>query len=70
MEGERRTDWLADGVVKQHRMLGTTVEALIGAGFALRALREWSPGPEQLAARPALAEEMDRPMMVLLAAQR
>ncbi|APT56397.1 SAM-dependent methyltransferase [Roseomonas gilardii] len=70
VEGERRTDWLADGVVKQHRMLGTTVNALIGAGFTLRALREWSPAPEQLAARPTLAEEMDRPMMALLAAQR
>ena len=70
VEGPRVTDWLAKGVVKQHRTLGTTLNALIAAGFALRELREWHPTPAQLAAQPALAEEMDRPMMALIAAQR
>lgn len=70
VEGPRSTDWLAPGVVKQHRTLGTTLNTLIGAGFAIRAVREWHPTPEQIAARPALAEEMARPMMLLVAAQR
>jgi SAM-dependent methyltransferase len=70
IEGARTTDWLAKGVVKQHRMLGTTLNTLIGAGFTIRHVQEWHPTQEQIAAQPALAEEMERPMMLLVAAQR
>ncbi len=70
VEGERRTDWLADGVVKHHRRLGTIVNALIGAGFALKTLEEWRPTSAQLAAMPALAEEMERPMLLIVSALR
>ncbi|KWF33742.1 SAM-dependent methyltransferase [Burkholderia diffusa] len=69
-EGERVTDWLAPGVVKQHRTLGTLVNLLIESGFTLTHLNEWGPTPEQLAAMPALEEERDRPMMAIVAAQR
>ncbi|MFC3127000.1 class I SAM-dependent methyltransferase [Pseudoroseomonas globiformis] len=70
VEGERVTDWLAPGVVKRHRMLGTVLNSLVGAGFAFRRLEEWAPSPADLAANPALAEERDRPMMMLVAAGR
>ena len=71
VEGPRITDWLAKGVRKQHRTLGTTLNTLIDAGFAIRrVIQEWSPTPEQVAAQPSLADEMDRPMMVLVAAQK
>jgi SAM-dependent methyltransferase len=69
-EGQRTTDWLAKGVVKYHRTLGTTLNALIAAGFALRHVEEWRPGEEQLLEHPEWAEEMDRPMFLLIAAQR
>jgi SAM-dependent methyltransferase len=70
IEGQRKTDWLAPGVVKQHRTIATTVNTLIGAGFTLRQLNEWKPDQDQIAADPALAEELDRPMFLLVAAQR
>jgi SAM-dependent methyltransferase len=70
VEGARVTDWLAKGVRKQHRTLGTTLNTLIDAGFAIRRVEEWSPTPEQVAAQPSLAEELDRPMMVLIAARK
>jgi DNA-binding HxlR family transcriptional regulator len=70
IEGPRVTDWLAKSVRKQHRTLGTTLNALIDAGFAVRRVVEWSPTPEQLAAQPSLADELDRPMMALVAAQK
>ncbi|HWL70695.1 MAG TPA: class I SAM-dependent methyltransferase [Geminicoccus sp.] len=70
VEGERRTDWLAQGVVKQHRMLGTTLNTLIRAGFTIRQVEEWRPSPEQLRAQPELLEEQDRPMLLLIAARR
>ena len=69
-EGPRVTDWLAPGVVKHHRTLGTTLNALIAAGFTLSHVEEWGPSPEQVAARPELAEERDRPMFALIAAGR
>ena len=34
-EGPRQTDWLAKGVIKQHRTLGTTLNLLLRAGFTL-----------------------------------
>ncbi|MBX4134996.1 class I SAM-dependent methyltransferase [Pseudomonas rhodesiae] len=69
-EGQRVSHWLADGVVKYHRTLGTTLNALMAAGFTLRHVNEWGPSAEQVDANPALAEEMERPMMVLVSAQR
>ena len=69
-EGARVTDWLAEGVVKQHRTLGTTLTTLIAAGFTLRQVLEWHPTPEQIRDHPSLAEEADRPMIVAIAAER
>jgi len=69
-EGPRVTDWLAKGVVKQHRTLGTTLNTLIGAGFAIRHVHEWAPTPEQVEATPDLAEEKERPMILIVSARR
>jgi len=69
-EGKRTTDWLAKGVVKYHRTLGTTLNTLIANGFSIRHVEEWRPGDEQLRDHPEWAEEMDRPMFLLIAVQR
>ena len=70
IEGPRITDWLAKGVRKQHRTLGTTLNALIDAGLSVRRVVEWSPTPDEVAARPSLADELERPMMALVAARK
>ena len=69
-EGPRRTDWLAEGVLKQHRTLGTYLNLLLRLGFVLSHVEEWGPTDEQVAARPSLAEERQRPMFLLIAARR
>ncbi|WP_315701383.1 MULTISPECIES: class I SAM-dependent methyltransferase [unclassified Bradyrhizobium] len=69
IEGRRVTDWLAKGVVKQHRKLSTTLNSLIGAGFRIDHVDEWAPTAEQIAKQPALRDEVERPMMVLIAAR-
>jgi SAM-dependent methyltransferase len=69
-EGPRRTDWLAKDVIKQHRTLGTYLNLLLRLGFALTHVEEWGPTDEQIAARPCLAEERQRPMFLLVAARR
>jgi ubiquinone/menaquinone biosynthesis C-methylase UbiE len=69
-EGVRTTDWLANGVVKYHRTMATTLNTLLDTGFAVRRVVEFAPSAEQIAAAPQLAEEMERPMMLIIAAQR
>ncbi len=69
-EGERRTDWLAKGVVKQHRDIGTVVTALLDAGLVLTHLVEWGPDAAQVAAHPEWAVERERPAFLLVAAER
>ncbi|KAB0267680.1 class I SAM-dependent methyltransferase [Microvirga brassicacearum] len=70
VEGPRTTDWLAKGVIKQHRTMGTTLNTLIETGFTIRHVQEWKPTSEQIAANLDLAEELERPMILLIAAQR
>jgi SAM-dependent methyltransferase len=69
-EGPRRTNWLAEGVIKQHRTLGTTLNLLIRLGFTIVHVEEWAPADAQVAARPEWAEERERPMFLLIAVQR
>ncbi len=70
VEGPRSTDWLAKGVIKQHRTIGTFLTMLLRRGFSLTHVEEWNPTDEQIAARPALAEERHRPMFLLVSARR
>ncbi|WP_087724581.1 class I SAM-dependent methyltransferase [Pandoraea sp. PE-S2T-3] len=70
IEGERRTDWFAKGVLKYHRTLGTTLNALMRAGFQLQRVEEFAPTPEQIQQMPALAEELERPMMLMVSAHK
>lgn len=69
VEGPRTTDWLAPGVVKHHRTLGTTLNSLIRQGFAISHVEEWCPTDEQVAANPQWERERARPMFLLVAAQ-
>ena len=69
-EGPRTTDWLAKGFTKQHRTFSTVINSLIGAGFAVERIEEWGPTTDQIASRPDLAEEAERPLFLLVAAQR
>lgn len=70
VEGRRETNWFADGVVKYHRKLSTTLNTLLDSGFAIEHVNEWSPTMEQVSEQPSLAQEMERPMMVIVRAAR
>lgn len=69
-EGPRTTDWLAPGVVKQHRTVGTYVRLLVGAGFTLVHLEDWVPSEAQVAAHPEWACERERPAFMIVACDR
>ncbi|MBS0548363.1 MAG: class I SAM-dependent methyltransferase [Proteobacteria bacterium] len=69
-EGPRTTDWLAKGVVKQHRTLATYFNALVATGFTVLRLEEWGPTDAQIAAHPEWAHERQRPPFLLVSAAR
>jgi SAM-dependent methyltransferase len=69
-EGPRSTNWLAEGVIKQHRTLATYINMLVRAGFGILRVEEWGPTAEQIAARPDWAEERQRPPFLLVGASR
>jgi SAM-dependent methyltransferase len=69
-EGTRSTDWLAKGVIKQHRTLGTYINMLIRCGFAISHVEEWGPTEEQVATQPGWADERQRPPFLLVACRR
>ncbi len=70
VEGPRTTDWLAKGVIKHHRTIGTTLNALLRSGFTIGHVEEFCPSEALIAARPELADERERPMFLLVAAHR
>lgn len=68
LEGQRTTNWITSGVVKQHRTVARYVNDLIGAGFEITRLVEWGPNAAQIAENPEWAKEVHRPMFLLLGA--
>ena len=70
IEGPRTTEWLAPGVEKYHRTIGTYLTCLRGAGFVLENLCEWGPTAEQIAEHPEWAVEVERPQFMLVGARR
>ncbi|KAM9991723.1 hypothetical protein ACTFIZ_005153 [Dictyostelium cf. discoideum] len=67
-EGERISNWLADGVKKQHRSIGTYINTLINVGFTISHLNEWSPTDQQIKNDPNLLIEKERPMILIIKA--
>jgi SAM-dependent methyltransferase len=70
VEGPRTTDWLAPGVEKYHRTIGTYLRCLRDVGFELDALCEWGPTAAQIAAHPEWVVEIERPQFMLVGARR
>ena len=69
-EGERRTRWFVDGVVKYHRTVETYVNGLLDAGLRLVRLEEPEADAALLAEKPEWQQERRRPPFLLLAADR
>ena len=68
-EGRRPAHFLGCDVVKYHRTLTAYVQTLLGVGFVLKALVEPRPDP-RLMDVPGMADELRRPMMLILAARK
>ncbi|MDQ6422681.1 class I SAM-dependent methyltransferase [Paenibacillus sp. LHD-117] len=68
-EGRRVTSFLADNVVKYHRTVSTYMNAVIGAGFAIRAVNEPVPA-DRVLEQPGMRDELRRPMFLIVSAEK
>ncbi|RKN62074.1 class I SAM-dependent methyltransferase [Paenibacillus ginsengarvi] len=69
-EGMRETSFLTDNVIKYHRTIATYLNDLIGAGFAVKAVKEPLPSEELLRTVPGMSDETRRPMFMIVSAQK
>lgn len=69
-EGVRKTSFLTDNVMKYHRTISTYMNDLIGAGFALKVIKEPMPSDEMLANDSAMKDENRRPMFLIISAEK
>ncbi len=65
--GERRTHFLGCDVLKQHHTLTQILMGLLRCGFVLDVVEEAEP-PESMLELPGMADELRRPMMLLVRA--
>ena len=70
IEGERQAVFLGERVTKYHRTLTSYVGTLLSSGFALTGLAEPQPPQEMVDTIPGMADELRRPMMLILAAKK
>lgn len=68
-EGKRDAVFLGEHVTKYHRTLTTYLQTLLANGFTLLDLVEPMP-PQEMIDLPGMKDEMRRPMMLLIAAQK
>lgn len=69
-EGQRVTNWIVPGVVKQHRTIETYLRSLWRAGLVPSDLIEWGPSDAQIEQVPEWRSERDRPPFLLVSATR
>lgn len=67
-EGIRETDFLGESVLKYHKTLTTYLNTLLQNGFEIREIIEPQPDEHLLQTVPGMADELRRPMMLLVAA--
>lgn len=68
-EGERDAVFLGERVKKQHHTLTTLVRGLLENGFQITDLAEPQP-PVEMMDLPGMADELRRPMMLLISAKK
>lgn len=69
-EGPRNAVFLGEKVIKYHTTLTTYINTLIKSGFAITALVEPMPEQHVLNSIPKMADELRRPMMLLVSAKK
>ncbi len=67
-EGKRTADFLDGPVTKFHKTLTTYLGGVMAAGFTVTGVAEPQPVKEQLTADPGMADDLRRPMILIVSA--
>lgn len=70
IEGSRSAVFLGETVTKYHRTLTHYVDGLLTRGFSMMRLREPQPTAKALEQNPYMKDELRRPMMLIIKAQK
>lgn len=70
IEGERKACFLGETVIKYHRTVTSYLKALVANGFDIKDVQEPFPTEEMLKEIPEMADEMRRPMMIIISAEK
>ncbi len=69
-EGKRDSLFLGEQVVKYHKTLTTYLNTLLTAGFVITGIIEPQPSEDMLDTVPGMRDELRRPMMLLVSAEK
>ncbi|MDL2265195.1 class I SAM-dependent methyltransferase [Parabacteroides sp. OttesenSCG-928-G07] len=69
-EGKREALFLGEKLTKYHRTLTSYINTLLKQGFKINEIIEPEPSEEMLAEYPEMEEELRRPMMLIISAER
>lgn len=69
-EGKRESNFLGEDVMKYHRTLTTYINDLLKCGFAIKEVTEPLPPKKMLDEIEGMKDELRRPMMLLISAQK
>ncbi|PWN70314.1 class I SAM-dependent methyltransferase [Chryseobacterium phosphatilyticum] len=70
IEGKRNTTFLGENVIKYHRTLTTYLSILLKHGFKIKEIIEPQPTADMLREIPEMKDELRRPMMLLISAEK
>ncbi|PQA95789.1 SAM-dependent methyltransferase [Chryseobacterium shigense] len=70
IEGKRDTTFLGENVIKYHRTLTTYLNTLLKLGFKINEITEPEPSEDLLKEFDEMKDELRRPMMLLISAEK
>jgi len=68
--GARETTFLGNTVLKYHRTITSYLSSILQSGFKINACVEPEPSTEMLENFPAMGDELRRPMMLIISAEK
>jgi len=68
--GVRETTFLGNTVLKYHRTITSYLSSILQSGFKINACVEPEPSTEMLENFPAMGDELRRPMMLIISAEK
>ncbi|MDL2262936.1 class I SAM-dependent methyltransferase [Bacteroidales bacterium OttesenSCG-928-I21] len=69
-EGKREAVFLGEKLIKYHRTLTSYINTLLKQGFKINEVIEPDPSKEMLAEFPEMKDELRRPMMLIVSAEK